>query len=187
MRISSGEHRGRRLKSPRGVRTRPTSEFLRQAIFNTIGGRIRGASVLDLFAGTGAVGLEALSRGAAAATFVERDRQAVASLRANLAALGLTGRARILPSDVLQTLGELQAAGEVFDYVFLDPPYADDQAARCIETLARGTLLSDNGALVAQAFHKTPLPERTGVLLQGWRRRYGESSLAFYVKEATCR
>ena len=187
MRISSGEHRGRRLRSPKGLRTRPTSEFLRQAIFNTIGERIHKASILDLFAGMGAIGLEALSRGAAAATFVERDRRAVASLQANLAALDLVERARVLVGDVVPILGDLRAAGECFDYVFLDPPYADDQAVRCIETLAPGALLSENALLVVQAFHKTVLPGQAGVLRQTGQRRYGESALTFYVREAPCK
>ena len=187
MRISSGELRGRRLQSPKGLRTRPTSEFLRQAIFNTIADRIRGASVLDLFAGTGAIGLEALSRGAATATFVERDRRAVAGLRANLAALSLAARARVIAGDVLAALGALQAAGEAFDYLFLDPPYAADQAIRCIETLAPGALLSENAVLVVQAFHKTNLPDQAGLLRRSGQRRYGESALTFYIKGGACK
>ncbi|HYL79452.1 MAG TPA: 16S rRNA (guanine(966)-N(2))-methyltransferase RsmD [Candidatus Acidoferrum sp.] len=187
MRISAGEHRGRRLHSPKGLRTRPTSEFLRQAIFNTIGDRIQGTAVLDLFAGTGAIGLEALSRGAARATFVERDRRAVASLRANLTALDLRERARVWEGDVLPALRKLQEAGEVFGYVFLDPPYAADQAVRCIETLAPGPLLSENALLVVQAFHKTVLPGQAGVLRRSEQRRYGESALTFYVRESSCR
>jgi 16S rRNA (guanine(966)-N(2))-methyltransferase RsmD len=188
MRISAGEHRGRRLRSPRGSRTRPTSDLLRQAVFNVLDERIRGASVLDLFAGTGAIGLEALSRGAATATFVERDRQAVASLRANLVALDLTGRARIVVGDALSMLSRLQAAGECFDCIFLDPPYGEqDLLARCIETLAPGSVLRENGSLFVQAFHKTALPEAAGVLRRTWRRRYGESSLILYVKETICR
>lgn len=183
MRISAGEHRGRRLQAPKGRRTRPTSDLLRQAAFNVLGDRIQGARVLDLFAGTGSVGLEALSRGAATATFIENDRQAVGALRSNLERLSLAARGRILSGDVLLGLKRLQAAGETFDCIFLDPPYGADLAVRCIEVLARGTLLSDNGVLVTQAFHKTPLPEQAGVLRRVWHRRYGESRLALYGKE----
>lgn len=187
MRISAGEHRGRRLQSVKGNATRPTSDLLRQAVFNVLGARIEGARVLDLCAGTGSVGLEALSRGAATAAFVERNRRAVGALRSNLASLMLTSRARVIASDVLVALTSLEAAGETFDCIFLDPPYAGDLAVRCIEMLADGAVLGDNGALVAQTFHKTPLPERVGFLRRTWRRRYGESSLAVYTKEEVCR
>jgi 16S rRNA (guanine966-N2)-methyltransferase len=187
MRISAGEHRGRRLQSVKGRATRPTSDLLRQAVFNVLGDRIDGARVLDLCAGTGSVGLEALSRGAATATFVEQDRRAVTTLRSNLGRLGLTSRARVIASDVLMALRRIEAAGESFDCIFVDPPYAGDLAVRCIEMLADGTVLSDNGALVTQAFYKTPLPEQAGILRRTWRRRYGESSLAVYTKEEVCR
>jgi len=187
MRISAGEHRGRRLQSVKGKITRPTSDLLRQAVFNVLGDRIQGARVLDLFAGTGSVGLEALSRGAATATFVEKDCRAVATLRSNLASLNLTSRARVIAGDVLPSLRRFQASGETFDCLFLDPPYAGDLAARCIEKLADGALLRENGALVTQAFHKTALPERVGILRRTWRRRYGESSLAVYTREELCR
>jgi 16S rRNA (guanine(966)-N(2))-methyltransferase RsmD len=131
--------------------------------------------------------LEALSRGAARATFIEIDRRAVESLRANLAALKLRARARVLVGDALSKLARLEAAGEEFDCVFLDPPYeAGELAVRCIEMLARGPVLRENGALLVQAFHKTALPERVGVLRRTWRRRYGESSLSLYLKETGC-
>jgi 16S rRNA (guanine966-N2)-methyltransferase len=183
MRISGGTHRGRLLASPKGDRTRPTSDLLRQAMFNVLGDRIRDARVLDLFAGSGALGLEALSRGARAATFVEADRTAVRCLRANLLALGLTEHGHILARDAFAALTALATAESVFEVIFLDPPYGGDPALRSIETLALGPLLGDNALLVVQAFHKTPLPERSGHLIRSWDRRYGESRLALYHKE----
>ena len=183
MRISAGEHRGRRLHSPKGSRTRPTSDLLRQAIFNVLGSEIRAARVLDLFAGTGALGLEALSRGAATATFVERDRGALESLHANLMELNLSARARVLAGDVILTLERLAASGERFECVLLDPPYADDLGVRVVETLAPGVIFCDNAVLVVQAFHKSEFPERIGVLSRFWQRRYGESRLTVYRKE----
>jgi 16S rRNA (guanine(966)-N(2))-methyltransferase RsmD len=186
MRITAGEHRGRRLRSPKGARTRPTSDLLRQAIFNVLGARIQGARVLDLFAGTGALGLEALSRGAAEVTFVERDRAALASLRTNLAGLGLSSRARVVAQETLAALDGLARAGERFDCVLLDPPYSGGLALRCVETLAPGGILSQNALLLVQAFHKTEVPARAGVLSQVWRRRYGETRLTLYRKEGAC-
>ncbi len=187
MRISSGDRRGRRLRSPRGRQVRPTSDFLRQALFNILGVRVQGARLLDLFAGTGAVGLEALSRGASAVTFVERDARAVESLRGNVAALEFTDRIRLIAGDALPTLARLEAAGELFDIIFVDPPYVGDLVSRCMERLAQGAVLSDNGVLVVQAFHKTALPERAGLLARLRERRYGESALTFYAKEEACR
>jgi 16S rRNA (guanine966-N2)-methyltransferase len=183
MRISGGTYRGRVLTSPKSDRTRPTSDLLRQAMFNVLGDRIRDARVLDLFAGSGAIGLEALSRGARAATFVEADRGALRSLRANLIALGLAEQGCILARDAFAALETLATAGATFEVVFLDPPYGGDPALRCIETLALGPLLGDNALLVVQAFHKTPLPERRGPLVRTWDRRYGESRVALYRKE----
>lgn len=186
MRISGGAQRGRWLRSLRGTGTRPTSALLRQAVLNVLAPRIPGARLLDLFAGTGAVGLEALSRGAAHVTFVERDPRALASLRQNLAALALADRASVLSWDVPACLTRLGEAGERFDVIFADPPYGSDLASRCIEVLAPGHLLRDNALLIVQAFHKTVLPERAGVLVLRWRRRYGESSLSLYARGSPC-
>jgi len=183
MRISAGEHRGRKLKSPPGRQTRPTSDLVRQALFNVLGARLQGARILDLFAGTGAVGLEALSRGAASATFVEREPAALRSLRDNVAALSAGGRARVLAAEVLPTIRRLAEAGERFDCVFLDPPYGLELSGACLEALAPGKIVEENGVLVIQSRHTERLPERVGIFGQRWRRRYGESSLTFYEKE----
>ena len=183
MRISAGQHRNRRLRSPRGLRTRPTSDRLRQAIFNVLGPQLEGGRVLDLFAGSGAFGLDALSRGAASTTFVERDHAALASLAANVEHLGLTGRARILPEDVAHALPRLATAGERFNCIFVDPPYDGPRAAATLEALAPGDILSENALLVVQAFHKAEFPERCGVLVRSWQRRYGDSQILVYRKE----
>lgn len=182
MRISAGTLRGRRLATPSGDRTRPTSDLLRQALFNILGERVRDAQVLDLYAGSGALGVEALSRGAAAATFVERDRAAAACLAKNLDALDLAGRSRLLVRDVRQAVAELARAGETFSCVLIDPPYGGDLAPQTIEALAPGAVLSENAVLVVQAFHKTPLPDRAGVLVAIRDRRYGESRLTVYER-----
>ncbi len=180
MRISAGEHRNRRLRSPRGLQTRPTSDRLRQAIFNVLGPTIHGARVLDLFAGSGAFGLDALSRGAAQATFVERDPAALAALRANAAALEVSARVRIVGEEVARALRRLAATGEQFDCVFLDPPYAGPLAAETLESLAPGAILSENAVLSVQAFHKLELADRCGVLVRSWRRRYGDTQFLIY-------
>lgn len=124
MRVVAGTVGGRRLLAPPGAATRPTSDLVRGAVFNSLGslGRVHGAVVWDLFAGSGALGIEALSRGAVSATFVERDRAAVGTIRANLDALGLADRAEIVCGDVAKWLGRAGSA----DVALIDPPYGFD-------------------------------------------------------------
>ena len=186
MRISGGELRGRTVRAPKGLKTRPTSDFLRQVAFNLLGSRILHAKVLDLFAGSGAFGLDALSRGADRATFVEHDRAAVAALSANLAALELSSRARVVRSPVHAALRTPGGMGEAFDVIFLDPPYGENIVLPTLESLASGKILGENGLVLVQAFHKTPLPERMGCLQLTICRRHGESCLALYTKEPAC-
>jgi 16S rRNA (guanine966-N2)-methyltransferase len=169
------------------MRTRPTSDRLRQAVFNVIGPRTEGARILDICAGTGAVGLEGLSRGAAHATFIERDREALACLQANVRHLDAAARTRILGGDAPAVLEELHREGARFDCAFLDPPYEEALTQPCIEVLARGGLLSENALLIVQTFHKTALPERIASLARTWNRRYGETGITIYQKERECR
>src|SRR5258707_2421054 len=123
MRVLAGALKGRRLETPGGSTTRPTADQVRIALMDTLTPRLPGARVLDLFAGAGGVGLEAISRGAADAVFVERDARAVAALRENVEALGLGAAARVKRGDVLRELEALYREGERFDIVFLDSPY----------------------------------------------------------------
>lgn len=136
MRVVAGTAGGRRLKAPKGDAVRPTSDMVRQAIFNSLGSldALDGAVVLDLFAGTGALGIEALSRGAARATFVEQDPAAVRVINENLAATGVDG-ATVVREDALRYLARLPA-GEAVDVAFADPPYAFDQWASVLDALA---------------------------------------------------
>lgn len=137
MRIIAGEHRGRILKAPKGTGTRPMLDRVREALFSSLGSRVDGARVLDLFSGTGSLGLESLSRGAASARLVESDRGALAALRANVTALRLEGRAEVVAGDALErsTWGEGS-----FDLAFFDPPYpllaAAHTRARLLAVLA---------------------------------------------------
>src|SRR3989441_12933158 len=135
MRILAGALKGRRLVTPRGPATRPTTDQVRLALLDALAPWLEGARVLDLFAGAGGVGLEALSRGAAHATFVERDARAVAALAANVRALGVGSRARVVRAEVGRALGRLAAAGERYDVVFLDPPYDGDVGAATLAAL----------------------------------------------------
>lgn len=180
MRVIAGEAKGRRLVAPKGLATRPTADRVREALFDILGPRVAGAEVLDLFAGSGAVGIEALSRRAARAVFVERDRAAVAALRQNLVRLGLEPRARVLVRDVEAALSELVRRGARFDLVFLDPPYAGDLAARILAVLGKGAPLAPGGLVIAQHRTKSALPEIEGRLRRLRTRRFGETSLTFF-------
>lgn len=184
MRVIGGADRGRRLRSPRGLRTRPTADRVREALFDILGPAVDGMRVLDLFAGTGAVGIEALSRGAARAVFVERDRDALRALRANLAALRLSReRARVIAGDALAVLPVLVASEAPFDLIFLDPPYAGDATPRVLAALAPGPLLHPRTHLVVQHFSKVPPPLPAGLAPSRESRRFGETALTFLRRE----
>jgi 16S rRNA (guanine(966)-N(2))-methyltransferase RsmD len=184
MRVIGGHDRGRRLLAPRGLRTRPTADRVRETLFDVLGPAVTGARVLDLFAGTGAVGIEALSRGAARVVFVERDQAALRALRANLAALGASrAAARVVAGDVLRVLSDLGAAEGLFDLVFLDPPYATGLAARALATLAGGHVCRDGTEVVVQHSTRTVLPPVEGLAAHRRPRRFGDTALTFLRAE----
>jgi 16S rRNA (guanine966-N2)-methyltransferase len=174
MRIVAGEFRGRQLKSPTWDGLRPTSDRLRETLFNILGPSVRGATVLDGYAGTGAIGIEALSRGAAAVTFVERDPRAVKLIEANLAALDATGvimRAGL--ADAVARLG-----GQVFDLIILDPPYADTAAAEALDAV-HALAASGTRVVVEHATRHAPPAEHSGLRLTRTVKA-GDSALSFY-------
>src|SRR5512145_2048480 len=180
MRIIGGHDRGRRLRAPRGLATRPTADRVRVSLFDVLGPTIAGARVLDLFAGTGAVGIEALSRGAARVVFVEKDQAALRALRANLAALGASrAAARVMAGDVLHVLPEIGAQEGPFDFVFIDPPYATSLAGRTLEALAATRVCRAGTEVVVQHSTRTALPSVPGLSLHRRPRRFGDTALTF--------
>ncbi len=181
MRITGGVHRSRRLVAPRGAATRPTSDRVREALFSILAARgsLSGAVVLDLYAGTGALGLEALSRGAARAVFVESDREAGAALSRNLAALGEEGRARVIDARVERASKRL--GPDPFDLVLTDPPYAIvAEAAEALAGLVAGAAVAAGATVVLEHASRTPAPEVPGLTLDD-TRVYGDTALAFYT------
>jgi 16S rRNA (guanine966-N2)-methyltransferase len=180
MRIIAGALRGRVLAPVKG-RTRPTAARVREAIFNILG-VVPEAQVLDLFAGTGALGIEALSRGAGQAVFVEDHPGALKALRRNLETLGLQDCSRVLPLPVAAALRQLAARGERFGLVFLDPPYGGGAAAATLEALAGSSLLLPEVWVVAEHSRRETLPESIGILKQHTSRRYGDTRVAIYVR-----
>lgn len=176
MRIVGGSLGGRVLRAPHGAATRPTSEKVREAIFNILG-PVEGARVLDLFAGSGALGLEALSRGAAHATFVDAGKPALAAIRANLRELGLEGRAEVLAVDAAAAARRPPAAP--WGVVFIDPPYASDLARRAAEALPPASLAPGARVVIEHDRRGAP-PERLGSLLRTDQRRYGDTLVSFF-------
>jgi len=154
MRVIAGEAHGRRLRAPRGLTTRPATARVRASIFSRLAARteIAGARVLDLFAGSGSLGLEALSRGAARAVFVDSSRAAAGAIRGNLRVLGLEARAEVVAGSVERAIAALAARGAHFDLVFIDAPYRDDTSAAVLEAIVgRGLLGEDAYVAVRQA------------------------------------
>ena len=188
MRIIAGRYRSRTLEAPAGVATRPTSDRLRETLFNVLAPRIEGANFLDLYAGSGAVGGEAVSRGAAHVEFVERAEPALRVLRANLARLRITAGFRIHGAGVGAVLRKMKPATSnaetAFDLVFLDPPY--DALREYAATLgllggaAKG-LLADGAVVVAEHRRKEKLEERYGELGRTRLLEQGDAALSFYA------
>ncbi len=179
MRIIAGSLKGRRLSSPSWEGLRPTSDKLRETLFNILAPRISGAQVLDGYAGTGALGIEALSRGAARVVFVERDRRAEALIEENLARCGIAEGYAIIRGSAVRVFDTLrgQAASHPFDIVLLDPPY-DEPPDRVIA--AAGDVLAQDGIVVLEHARKRRAPEAAGRLVRAREGRAGDSALAFY-------
>lgn len=176
MRIVGGTLGGRVLRAPPGHSTRPTSEKVRQAIFNILPD-VEGARILDIFAGSGALGIEALSRGATHATFVDFDRTALKVLRANLAELALEDRATVIAQEAVAAVR--RPAAEPWRFVFVDPPYASDLATRAVLALPTASLAPDAQIVIEHDRRHAP-PDALGDLLRHDLRRYGDTLVSFY-------
>jgi 16S rRNA (guanine(966)-N(2))-methyltransferase RsmD len=186
VRIIAGKYRGRKLKSPPSLLTRPTSDRLRETLFNIVAPRIKGARFLDLCAGSGAVGIEALSRGADHVTFVDQSKKMCALIEANVAALKVDeGEVDVFTAEASAFLRKC-AKKEVspFEFVFFDPPYATDYRAM-LDYLGKNAarLLADDGLVIVEHHKKKELPEEFGVLRRYRELKQGDSSLSFYESD----
>ena len=181
MRVISGIARGRRLKELPGLDTRPTTDTVKESIFNIIQFDIEGRNVLDLFGGSGQLTVEALSRGADRATVVEKNPAAVRIIRENVAACGFTGQVRLLPSDARVFLSGCR---EKFDLIFLDPPYAGALLEQALTAIAEIDIVSENGIIVCESSLEKQLPELPDPYTKGREYRYGKIKVTLYHRKA---
>ncbi len=178
----AGAYRGRSLRTVAGVEVRPTSDRLRETLFNILAPRIRGSRFLDVFAGSGAIGIEALSRGASHATFIESARRARSAIEANLLTLGIADGVRVISRDASTALKQLAEASEQFDIVFFDPPYSSELYDDLMSRLPR-SLVSPDSVVIVEHRAKHPLAPAYSNLKLVRRVKQGESALSFYQLE----
>lgn len=176
--IQGGTKKGHKIKTPRGIR--PTRALLKRSLFDRLGGWIVGVRMMELYAGSGAVGLEALSRGASSVVFVEASRQVALTIKENIKKLGFSDRAKIINARAEKALREFIANGEKFDFVFADPPYKMRQLEQITELVA--DVIEDEGLFVLETHKKTPAPITRRLKL--WKEaRIGDTILRFYIRD----
>lgn len=181
MRVIAGKFKSRRLLPPRGTALRPTSDRLRETLFNILGPTIEGSLFIDVFAGTGAVGIEAVSRGAEQVVFIEKNTGAVKLIRENLKTLQVVAGVAVLSADALRGLEQLAARKVLADFIFLDPPYAQPtDYLRVLEFIDDSHLLAPSGLLIAEHARRMELPERLEKLERSRLVEQGDSRLSFY-------
>jgi len=184
MRIISGTSKGRKLITPKRYSLRPTSDRVKESLFNILGSEVEGKVVLDLFAGTGNLGIEALSRGAERVIFVEKGRQALQIIQTNLNQFGLADRSEILPKDVNRAIGILKQRGECFDLILMDPPYEKGLIQRTLMKLNTHPIYHGDSILVIEHNRREPLPH----ILDEWnlirQQKIGDTLLSFLTLQA---
>lgn len=180
MRVIAGEAKGTRLEVPKGRKTRPTLDRVREALFSILGPKLEGARVLDLYAGTGAIGIEALSRGAANCDFIENDAECVAILQRNLSTARVEARARIHRFHLPDQTARIRGDGVSFDLIYADPPFKFAQYASLCDEIVRHGLLKPDGTLVIEHHSKEPVEASVEELSCYRESKYGDTCLSFF-------
>lgn len=185
MRIIAGTCRGKKLSAPAGVTTRPTSDRVKEALFSILASRIdfAGIRVLDICAGTGSLGIEAVSRGAATCHFIESNKSVISILDKNIVNTGFKNQSKVLNMDAVTALQRIAVSGEHFDLAFFDPPYSSDLYQTVPEFLVSLGLLESGSILVAECSSRSRLPESYGSLKRFDRRVYGETAIELFIME----
>ena len=184
MRVISGSARGRRLKELQGMDTRPTTDKVKESLFNIIQFEIEGRRVLDLFGGTGQLGIEALSRGADHCTFVDMRKEAAALIRENLRLTGLSERSRVVQGDALSFLS---SCGEKFDVILLDPPYHTELLEKSVERITEFDILREHGIIICESAAERELPALPPPYERGREYRYGKIRLTVFRRAGSDR
>lgn len=186
MRVIAGSAKGRTLSAPKGISTRPVTSKIRESLFDIWQGRINGACFLDGFAGSGAMGIEAISRGAAHATFIERSDNALSTIRANLNKCGFFDRSTVYGGDVRSALGLLDSRGERYDIIYFDPPFTVENIAPVVlETLSRTSILASRGIAAIRTRKEESIRDNVGTLLKVREKTYGISRVHFFEIRST--
>lgn len=180
MRVIAGLQKGRRLVGPKGVGLRPTGDRVKEALFSILGARVEGARFLDLYAGTGAIGIEALSRGARWVTFVESNPTALRVLRVNLDRCGLGRSADVQACRTGVFLRRMEASNVPYDIVFADPPYHTGAGATLLPSLDQAAIITSESTVILERFTKLPLPSQVGRLTLVREYGYGDTTLSVF-------
>ena len=182
VRIIAGTAKGIRLKTPKGMKTRPTADRVKVSVFGILAARPTDAAVLDLFAGTGALGLEALSRGAVSAILVDKGAESLKIIAENAALTNSVQLLTICREDVFQAIRRLRNAGARFDLIFCDPPYNFGLATKTLQALDEGDLLNENGVLVLEHSQHEKLPDELKRIVAYRSEFYGETVVSFFTR-----
>lgn len=181
MRVITGTAKGRQLIAPKGLNTRPITAKIKGALFNALQMQIEQSHFLDLFAGSGSVGIEALSRGAEYVAFVEKDWRAVEVIKRNISACNLNNRYDIYRDDVFRRIRKFKENNEEFDIIYLDPPFTVDQIfMRVMTALSDGKIISENGIVVIRSKRDKEMPDEIGILKRYRQKNYSLSTIHFY-------
>lgn len=181
MRVVSGINKGVSLKAVPGNSTRPTTDKVKEAIFNMIGPYFQGGNALDLFAGSGGLGIEALSRGMDKVVFVDKDGKAIQTINSNIATCKLEGKVEVYRNEANRALNALVKRERSFDYIFLDPPYKKQQLENLLETIVKEGLLNSEGVIVCEHASDVSLPDTVGHLKQIKHEKYGIIGISIYL------
>lgn len=183
MRVVSGNFKGKGLKAVPGSTTRPTTDKVKEAMFNMIGPYFDGGNGLDLFAGSGGLGIEALSRGLDHMIFVDRDGKAIGTIRENIHCCGLDDKVEIYRNDALRAMKAIMKRKITFNYIFLDPPYKQQQLIKLLELIHEHQLLSSPGVIVCEHSSDIELPQNVGNLVKIKSEKYGIIAITLYTRE----